>query len=805
MRRVIVWLVLALLGVLLLPVTVSAQGPGITMEAQALYEGTSKYGEWLPVVVDLENSGDDVSGQVQVRVSASGEETLFAQRLELPRGARKQVMIYTVPNNFSRRLEVEFIADGEAEALVTAEADVRPVPNIRFIVAALSAGGDGLEPLIGLNFRGTQGPRDQSVLVPLTLATLPDRPEALRTLDMLVLSGVDTSSLTPRQQAALEQFVSLGGMLVLGGGPEANRVLAGIPEALQPVTLAGDGTLESLPALEALTGEAIRVSGPFPVAQAEPAADATVRFRQEALPLLVERQVGRGVVYWLALDPSLTPFDAWAGTDEFWLSVVGDRAFHPRDMPTDISPRQMINEQLYYALQNLPSLDLPSLRLLVPLLALYILIVGPVNYFALRRTRRMELAWVTIPVITLLFSAGAYGLGYGLRGSDVIVNQVAVVQGVPGGEGGYVRSVIGVFSPSRRTYDLTISNEALVAPSRIPGDPFAGGTSNARQAVILQGEPALVENFTVNQWSMQSVTAESLATEGYGFDSDLSVSDGRIVGTIANRSAYDWHDVVVILGSNFERVGEMPRGESVQLSFEAENVGQPGGDVVWRIFEQAFNTPTGASRDVQVKQQVLSSLYGGSFGSSSLAYSTQPVLVAWLDATPTQVSLSEDSRVSQVGTTLLYSEMPVRFGAGAVSLPRGMLRARIVQNDGGTCYGPGVASLSPDFEEAEIQWELPNQVKQLDPSELALHISSDGGWANTPALAFYDYEAGGWVEVVEPVMGQNKVAEPDALLSDNGILRLRVQNPNRNQGGCLYFDVALKGTLLDNAVGILDR
>ncbi|MDQ4076514.1 MAG: hypothetical protein M3220_09745 [Chloroflexota bacterium] len=801
MRRMVTWVLLAFLVAIFPPVMAQAQEPELTLEANALYEGTSKYGEWLPVTVNLENRGADVSGQAQVRVTTSSEETVYAQRLELPRGARKQVTIYTVPNNFSRRLSVEFVPEGADEPLVSEEVEVRPVPNVRFIVAAVSGGGDGLDAIAGVNFRGEQGPRDQAVLVPLMLDTLPDRPEALRTLDMIVFTGVDTSMLTPRQRMALEQYVRLGGMVLLGGGPEANRVLAGIPESLQSVILGGDLSLEGVPALEQVAGEPVRVNGPFPAALSEPMEESTVRFRQDDLPLVVERQVGRGMVYWLALDPALSPFDAWAGTDEFWLTLVGDRTAYPRDMPVDVSQRQMVNEQLHYALQNLPSLDLPSLRLLVPLLGLYILIVGPVNYFMLRRMRRLELAWVTIPIVTLLFSVGAYGLGFQLRGNDVILNQVAIVQGAPGSEGGYVRSVIGIFSPARRSYDLTVAGESLLSPSRVQGEPFGpAGSGGDRHAVIVQGEPTLVEDLTVNQWSMQGVTAESLATEGFAFDADLTSSNGTLVGMITNHSGYVWKDVVVVLGNNFERVGDIAPGESADLSFEATNAGnQFNGDIAWRIFEKEFNRPSGASREVQVRQQVLGSLFNGPFGMSALGGSNLPVLLAWLDAAPTEVSLVDGSSATKLGTTLLYSEMPVRFGSGTVSLPRGMMAARIVAIDGGTCYGPGMVSLAPDFREAEIQWELPNAVKGLDPSLLSLYVLSDGGWFSAPELLLYDYQQEAWVQLVDPVMGQNKLTAPDSYLSDNGIVHLRVENPSRNHGGCLFFDVSLEGKMLGAA------
>ena len=801
MRRILIWTVLALLTAFLVPFRVEAQAPGVVMDAAALYEGASKYGEWLPVVVDLENNGPDVNGQAEVLVSGSGQETIYAQHVELPRGSRKQVTIYVVPNNFSRRLVVEFVPDEGGDALASEEVEVRPVPNIRYMIGVVSAGGDGFEPLASANFRGTRGQQAQTMVLPLDLATLPDRPEALRTLDLIVFSGVDTSALTPRQRASLEQYVAQGGVVALAGGPEAARVLAGIPESLMPVTLTGETSLESLGALEEVAGEPVRVNGPFPAAVAEPVVEDSARTLEGELPLVVEREVGDGAVLWMALDPALSPFDAWAGTDEFWLATLGQRAAYPADIPPDMSPRQVFNEQLFYALQNLPSLDLPSLRLLVPLLAIYILIVGPVNYFVLRRRRHLELAWVTIPVITLLFSVGAYGLGFQLRGSDVILNQVAVVRAVPDAEGGYVRSMLGVFSPSRRTYTLEVEGEALVSPTRAPGDPFSSSGGGSTRAMVVQGEPTLVQNFTVNQWSMQSVVAERLVTEGYSFGSELVTRDDSVVGTVTNTSGMLWENVAVVLGSQFQKLGDIAPGESKEVSLRMTDVNpQMSGDVAWRLFENEFG-PNGANRDTQVRQQILSGLFNSptGAGNSPLSATRQPLLLAWLDGAPTEISIAESTRLNSVGTTLLYAEMPIRYGAGPISLPRGLISARVAQNDGGTCYGPGVASLSPDFLEAEIHFQLPAALRRIDPTVMTLYLSSDGGLFVSPKLSLYDFTTDEWQEVVDPVMGRNRLNEPDAFVSENGLVRLRAENLERNRGGCIFLDVAMDGTLPGDA------
>jgi hypothetical protein len=41
---------------------------------------------------------------------------------------------------------------------------------------------------------------------------------------------------------------------------------------------------------------------------------------------------------------------------------------------------------------------------------IYVLIVGPANYFILRRRKKLEWTWVTIPVIVLVFLGAEYGM-----------------------------------------------------------------------------------------------------------------------------------------------------------------------------------------------------------------------------------------------------------------------------------------------------------------------------------------------------------------------------------------------------------
>ncbi|HBY99316.1 MAG TPA: hypothetical protein DEP84_36150 [Chloroflexi bacterium] len=799
------WRLMALVLLLsaLLPLAASAQGPGISLAPQALYNGAVKYGEWLPIRVRLENSGADVRGRVQVRIGSAGQRAVtHAQAVELPRGARKDVTLYVLPNTFTRRVTVEFVADGQprdGEPLRQAEVAVQPVPNIRLVSAAISGGGEGLDALAGLKLTSR---RNDSLLVPLTLDTLPERAEGLRTLDVLVITGVDTGGLAPAQQAALTEWVTLGGTLVLGGGPNAARTLTGVPGALQPVRLTGDLALERLTALEQVAGEPIRVAGPFPTAQGVPLPESSVRVEQEGLPLVVGRRVGQGTVLWLALDPALSPFDAWAGAGAFWATLLDEIAPYPFDLPPDVSPRQMSSEQIGYALTNLPSLDLPSLRLLVPLLLVYIVVVGPLNYLVLRWQRRLELGWITIPVVTLLFSAGAYAIGFQLRGGDVIINQVSTIQLQANNQRGasYVRSFVGIFSPARRDYSVELPGDVLVSALNLQGNPFgpdspAGG---GRELLILQGQPTTVQGLSVNQWSMQSFMVESVDPTA-AVEAALSTHGATIVGTIKNASNQMWRDAVLAEGSQFQRLGDLAPGQQAEVRLDVGSMRNEGGPPLgWLLFQDRVNelSRTGPPRDVQSKQQILDAIFSGPLGPKGASTSVPgigPLFIAWADAPPLPVTLP-DYRVSHVSTTLVYGRLPLRFGDGEVNLPAGLVTPQI-EADGNRylCYSPRGPGLAPDFDKMSMSFRLPPELHDLQVSELALHISSDGGWFSPPAVQMWAWEQGAWVSAGDDLqIGRNPVAEPARFVRD-GVIRLQAVNETRDRGGCIYFDIAVRG------------
>ncbi|MEJ2210886.1 MAG: hypothetical protein P8129_17865 [Anaerolineae bacterium] len=774
----------------------------VQMGVRAAFGGHFKYGEWLPLWIELENGGPDLDAEVQVRLAGGGGTTTFAAPAPLPNGARKRIALYVLPNNYSHELEVQLVAGDEV--LQAGTVDVEPQPNLTYIVGLATADRGALSLLSAVSLPGQRRPIR---LVDVALADLPARPEGLASFDCLILNDVDTSALSPEQGTALRAWVGRGGRLVVGGGAGAARTAAGLDEALLPAVPQGNVTLDALPGLASLAGgEAIRVPGPFLAARGRAVAGAVLA-QEGDLPLVRERAVGAGYVDWAALDLAVSPFDAWAGTVPFWERLLAAGAAYPTWLPSDMSPRQVQASQLSYALGNLPGLDLPSVQGLALLLGAYILIVGPLNYLLLRWRRRLHWAWITIPLLTVLFSAGTFGLGYALRGSDLLVNKITILD-LPGDGTAYVRGYVGLFSPSQQAYEVQIEGDPLLSPMNRDSDPWGRGTvaGGRGELALLQSRPAAVRGLAVDQWSIQGLLAETIWPDAGRIAADLRIDGQGLSGEVRNETAYHLADAVLIQGSQFLRLGDLAPGQSaaVDLDLTAAGAQAFGPPLSYRLFEEAFARPgvDGPARDVQVKQSIVDSLFqqGGKFAAASLSGQgggvQGPLLLGWLDEAPPRVTVAGRAP-NQDTTGLLYAPLAYRLPEeGPVTLPPGLIPGALVEMpvEGGLCGPAGATAIYVGRGQAVLEFQVPD-LGQMDVERLDLSLGNDGGWWQSPDLAVYDWSSMAWRPVEGTMPGLNPISPAGNLLSADGRVRIRLAFA-QGGGGCIYVDLGLAGTRL---------
>ena len=89
--------------------TSGAPGVDVGMAVAPYLGGHVKYGEWLPLRVDLVNAGSDLMAEVRAEVASSSGQAVYAAPVPLPAGARKQVDLYILPPSFAKAVVVRLV------------------------------------------------------------------------------------------------------------------------------------------------------------------------------------------------------------------------------------------------------------------------------------------------------------------------------------------------------------------------------------------------------------------------------------------------------------------------------------------------------------------------------------------------------------------------------------------------------------------------------------------------------------------------------------------------------------------------
>src|SRR4029079_15461982 len=92
------------------------------------------------------------------------------------------------------------------------------------------------------------------------------------------------------------------------------------------------------------------------------------------------------------------------------------------------SQRNDLAGELRHHLEQFENVSNISFGWVALFIFIYILVVGPPDYFFLKKVvKRLELTWITFPTVVLVISAVAYFAAYWLKGNDQKINKVDVV------------------------------------------------------------------------------------------------------------------------------------------------------------------------------------------------------------------------------------------------------------------------------------------------------------------------------------------------------------------------------------------
>jgi len=595
------WLGLA--GLAVLPATSAIWLPAASGQEQATvekprfvrlrvgFDDLYKVGNWTPFELSLRGGLTTVVGRVELTLlDGDGVPTTVVspRPVQLVPGHTTSVLIYAKPGRLNEPMSVVFRAAGESGGRALAKAEFRTdregsrfsFPPAMFSTQQLFVGvgpSIGLETAANLigNTAGDLPDGDIQVAQLENIDQLPTRWFGYESVDWLVLSTSRAEAYrqltsTSARIEALDAWIARGGRLLLLAGQQAPELLApGAPlSRFAPGRFDRMVTLGIFNAIEQYSGSTI----PIRATRSRPSIEVprfvdlqgTVEAREGELPLVVRRPYGFGEIVFVGLDLDQPPWKTWDARPKLVARLIG-RTVDQLDQSVQSaqpwaggfqSGFNDLSGQMRAALDRFSGVRVAPFWLVAMLVFAYIFWIGPIDYLIVKRIfRRMELTWVTFPLVVVLVSVGAYALARWMKGDDLLVNQVDLVD--VDVQSGLLRGTcwLNVFSPRVASYDIDLrprlpdGGEAetahrLLSWMGLPGEGLGGMHSQAADPLLwarpygFQTSLDRLIEVPIQVWSTKSFV-QRWSVSDYDstqvIDPQLSTRGGFLEGAITSR------------------------------------------------------------------------------------------------------------------------------------------------------------------------------------------------------------------------------------------------------------------------------
>ncbi|MBC8352436.1 MAG: hypothetical protein H8E66_10640 [Planctomycetes bacterium] len=603
-------LLAAFFAVLGTTVSVEAQGSSVgdIRDVTIGFSGAYKVGYWTPVRVTIAAGSEDLNGQLALTTKdGDGVPVTFrdAEPIHVAANGTGSFTCHVKFGQLNRELAVELLSGKEST--------IRRVLGGSELSQAMVSDRDWILT-IGPDIGVTEAAQSSRVTAVADASTLPTRWFAYEAVDAIVLSTSDASvlsSIAPEQFAALQQWVELGGRLVLCVGAAGEEVIGtGKPLAqLAPGTFSRIQTVRGLTALESYVAssqslDAIKVDGhspPLQICLLENVSGKLSVYEQssEAVrPIVIRAPTGLGQVVFIAVDLDQAPFSDWEDRPRLIEKLLrGDSDQNQERSATTGATGQLVHlgyndlvGQLRTAAEQFSGVELIPFSLVAGLIVVYILLIGPADYFFLRDVlRRMSWTWVTFPSVAVAFCLLAVVIHNSFKGQDPKVNQIDLVD--IDLERSLARGTTWthLYSPASASYDVqlasswldTKSNSAgcLLSWQGLPGTGLGG--LEAKSATLFPAPYTIASSATDGQ--IRNTPIEIDGTKAFvarwwndaplEYTADLQLDAGGLLrGNIMNPLSVELYDCMLLYDNwayRLERKGSVLQpGDTTDIHLE---------------------------------------------------------------------------------------------------------------------------------------------------------------------------------------------------------------------------------------------
>lgn len=762
-----------------------AEGKDVQLQVTVGFESAFRENALTSVQVTVENKGDDFTGRLVVKPKYDNQGQFiasnFVKDVVIPKNATKKLEMEVPGGLFREPVDVQLVdRDGkEVDAATPAASNI----NDGVLLGGITQNKDDLNLFTLVTSPAVGG---KVTLRKLDADDLPEQSEVYGALDLLVVNHAPQDKVAPEQIQAVKTWIENGGKLLLSGG--ANYSGGGSLFAdLSPVQVTGTAEVTDLSALGAFAGIKPNTEK-LTVSTGTLAPGATALVQAGDVPLLAERSVGAGKVFYAAYDVGEEPLASWQGNKDLWGKVFARANFGVMSLSqTQMygGPQGIDQRRELVGTSQMFSQVVPSFTKNVAVFVGYMFVVGPLMFFLLRRTKKQIWGWALIPGTAVVIALGVYLVGSHSQSGGAIGQFVSVID---------LKSKETAKVQGAGSFVVTVGGDyAVKLPKGAQGFAASGyGPSEARGAsVVLGDEGQRIEYRNVEYWTLRSASIDGTLKDMGMVKSDLHVNkDGKLVGTLTNESKFDFASVYLLVGNEPIKLAEMKQGSSLQvdqalLKSTANNTMSPYGAISERMFPYPMGGSPFGGEDQQTQQFRSLAQY------ATAPWNIGPASVQLLAYTHTPVDLYqiEDVKMSDSAyTSLVRQELPLTYDANGASMPPGFIRPQVTAQEGQAYMAPEgmrlmFGSVTLDYQlKTDDKFAIEQVKTNLDQASYAMFEKH-----------LFNFQTGQWEQVTKDNTPTISGAELNKFVSPDGVLKVRFKSSSAQDQFLPYPNVGVEG------------
>lgn len=595
-----------------------------------------RVGRWTPVQIDLQAGAERFRGSLRVLVADDdGTPTSVAEAVDIPARTTAPVVAYVRPGTSIAEFTVEVFAEGRRRPIaVRSTGDPAAIEASRLVIATLGSpqGIDLISTLPEFKVETENASMDPQIrLVRVGVPRgIPTKWYGYDGVDAVVLDTNDSQALAALdsfRNLALKEWVRNGGHLVVTVGDRWQVVNDSFLADMLPATPNGQDRTRETGGIEDFASSSKAITTPDGPEMAVTRLVTVPNRSAKELdltvggPVLIRGAYGLGRVTVIGLNVDQAPFRDWSDRAQFWVRALDltDRPVVATNAPGGSFYTMQMNDlssYLHKSMEEFEGVRLIPFAWVAFFVFLYILLIGPGDYFFLKKVlKRMELTWITFPAIVAAVSGLAYATAYAVKGTDLRINRVDIVdvdQGFGDPQGKFLargQAFATLFSPQNRDYELaavplpidqprknaeglleappagsavdTVTSFFGVTERQIsgvsPGQTGlgSGGYSYGPMDGNPMGDPQAMRGVRIPIWTTKSINSTWFDAVPPVVDAELTRSGAnRLDGRVTNRLQRPLKNPMIAFGKQVYELGrDLGPGETVSLTdFKDQNL-----------------------------------------------------------------------------------------------------------------------------------------------------------------------------------------------------------------------------------------